>query len=773
MLSRWLVLALAQGVWANIEDERCVTAVYTAYNYISFAGLPTTGKGRWESSCRNPLKVASIYAASEIYCNEREREIGLTQLADQCQEFGHLELLPREAVAENLTEDAIRNMKTVDYQELPRGDPENTPVLLSASYFGLMFNTLDSWAFETWSHHAFGYVGYAYWGGILSLGMVYRLSDWLFHRQQRRAERALESNVYPLVKLLENIPFVGTGLHWIQTHLMIPAPLATTHGRYLLGFTFSTRVEALIVVGFWMISIVLSVVGYRTFPGNIYWPDVPSQILRYSADRTGIMSFANLPLLWLFGGRNNIFLWATGWSFASFNIFHRHVARVATVQAIVHSILYFVMFIQTGKAWRGMSKTYVLWGILGTFVMILLLITSLDRIRIATYELFLIAHVVLSVLTLIACFYHTVVFEGNEYWKYLWPSVAIWVIDRFLRIVRLCYCNLHVSISNRRIVKISASRMVYDETADVVRLEVTPGMPSLQPSPGQYYFLYQPFRFSGWESHPFTIGAWSYEIGDRTSLAPPSEGNLIKSLDVSNVPLLAGGASDRDYQGNSESGSSRGEESLKLKLKLTFWVRPYDGWTKQLRQQCLGSPAKTSEATILLEGPYGETFPLWRYESVLIIVGGTGIASAVPYIQDHLRRSVEDWNGRLENEKTRVRDMELVWTTKQAAFIRDVSRRELKEALKREDFSASFYATRDSTVSSEDPTDFGFDIQSDRPHLQSLIMSRASDACSAGTSLAILVCGPPRMADEARAATHLAMRQGYRSIKFVEESFTW
>ena len=142
MLSRWLVLALAQGVWANIEDERCVTAVYTAYNYISFAGLPTTGKGRWESSCRNPLKVASIYAASEIYCNEREREIGLTQLADQCQEFGHLELLPREAVAENLTEDAIRNMKTVDYQELPRGDPENTPVLLSASYFGLMFNTL-------------------------------------------------------------------------------------------------------------------------------------------------------------------------------------------------------------------------------------------------------------------------------------------------------------------------------------------------------------------------------------------------------------------------------------------------------------------------------------------------------------------------------------------------------------------------------------------------------------------------------------------------------
>lgn len=99
--------------------------------------------------------------------------------------------------------------------------------------------------------------------------MAYRLSDWLFHRRQRRVERVLESNVYPLMRSLDDMPLVGTGLHWIQTHLMIPPPLAASHGRYLLGFTFSTRVEALIVVGFWTLSIVLSVVGYHTFPGNI------------------------------------------------------------------------------------------------------------------------------------------------------------------------------------------------------------------------------------------------------------------------------------------------------------------------------------------------------------------------------------------------------------------------------------------------------------------------------------------------------------------------
>lgn len=60
------------------------------------------------------------------------------------------------------------------------------------------------------------------------------------------------------------------------------------------------------------------------------------------------MAFANLPLLWLFGGRNNILIWATGWSFATYNIFHRHVARVATFQALAHATLYLVIYFKGG-----------------------------------------------------------------------------------------------------------------------------------------------------------------------------------------------------------------------------------------------------------------------------------------------------------------------------------------------------------------------------------------------------------------------------------------
>ena len=93
-----------------------------------------------------------------------------------------------------------------------------------------------------------------------------------------------------------------------------------------------------------------SIPGYQwSLTRCLSWPNPTDQIIRYSADRTGIMSFANFPLLWLFGGRNNILMWATGWSFATFNIYHRHVARVATLQGVVHSLLYVVIYIRGKK----------------------------------------------------------------------------------------------------------------------------------------------------------------------------------------------------------------------------------------------------------------------------------------------------------------------------------------------------------------------------------------------------------------------------------------
>lgn len=73
------------------------------------------------------------------------------------------------------------------------------------------------------------------------------------------------------------------------------------------------------------------------------FPSETKQVLRHISDRTGIISFANFPIIWLFGMRNNVVLWLTGWDFGTYNNFHRWVARVATLQAVIHSIGYTVI----------------------------------------------------------------------------------------------------------------------------------------------------------------------------------------------------------------------------------------------------------------------------------------------------------------------------------------------------------------------------------------------------------------------------------------------
>lgn len=81
---------------------------------------------------------------------------------------------------------------------------------------------------------------------------------------------------------------------------------------------------------------------------NSSWLKESTQMWRYVADRTGIISTANFILIWAFGIRNNTLMWLTGWDFATYNNFHRWVARVATVEAIVHSVAYTVLILDRG-----------------------------------------------------------------------------------------------------------------------------------------------------------------------------------------------------------------------------------------------------------------------------------------------------------------------------------------------------------------------------------------------------------------------------------------
>jgi hypothetical protein len=72
-----------------------------------------------------------------------------------------------------------------------------------------------------------------------------------------------------------------------------------------------------------------------SFPGPKYY-----QFIRYFAIRIGSLSFANTPLLIALAGRNNILIWLTGWSFDTFQLYHRWIARVVLAEATAHVIAY-------------------------------------------------------------------------------------------------------------------------------------------------------------------------------------------------------------------------------------------------------------------------------------------------------------------------------------------------------------------------------------------------------------------------------------------------
>lgn len=66
----------------------------------------------------------------------------------------------------------------------------------------------------------------------------------------------------------------------------------------------------------------------------------------YVGNRMGTLSLVNISIAILFAGRNNILIAVTGWSQATFLTLHRWAARVASLQAVVHSIAYTLAYFE-------------------------------------------------------------------------------------------------------------------------------------------------------------------------------------------------------------------------------------------------------------------------------------------------------------------------------------------------------------------------------------------------------------------------------------------
>ncbi|GKZ66059.1 hypothetical protein AnigIFM50267_010898 [Aspergillus niger] len=784
MKPSWATLALAfgshvvaKGFSPTDAAEYCMYAIYESLSELSWqeSANETSSEGSNSASpCSNTIEVTSIYASIVEYCHGASYNQGLVFWDKLCANLGT-----------SLTglDDLEASVTTAYIEQLPVISPDtagktkiSTPVLLEKSYYSRAVRsetaneTRDSSSINiAWGIHGF-------WGFIVLMGIVQNVFSTLSRRCAGVQAGDIEK---PQSRRWREI--IPAPVRWahdtVYTYLILSPALGYNHRR-LLGFNVPLRAQGLTIFFFWSLAVILACIHSGVYRDDPFNGTFAYQIWVFMGPRLGFLAFACLPWLWLFAGRNNIFIWGTGWDYQTFNLFHRHLARVTVIYAILHSISYTVKYLaySPSKYYKDLETNWFRFGIVATILMSLLIPFSSATLRKRYYEVFLIIHILSAVVIVCALFIHISKF-GTEYTPHLWPVVAIWSFDRLARLLRLVVTNIHVR--SRRVSRTARSTVSYSDKSDVLRIEIQPATVPRTPRAGDVYYLYQPRSWRGWENHPFTLASWAYaQDGVKTpalegSVSMPladvkgEKGPQVKTLSApapAQLVATGGQIQVQPYQDEVVSTSGLSPPTL------TFYVRPYEGWTKRLKEQCLRS-GYICHPTLLVEGPYGHRVSLGEFEHVVMITGGTGISVATAYLQDLLGGSRGDGEG--SDGYGRSQQIDLHWTAREAALFGELCQRELAAVEGNSVVQMRFYCSREQGLEGLDREALGGRVvEKGRAPTRDIISKAAAEARVSCARVAVLVCGPVGMADEARKAVCEA-RKEYARVEYFEEVYGW
>ncbi|EAW19858.1 putative ferric-chelate reductase (Fre2) [Aspergillus fischeri NRRL 181] len=335
------------------------------------------------------------------------------------------------------------------------------------------------------------------------------------------------------------------------------------------------------------------------------------EILTYVANRIGVLSFANIPLLVLYTGRNNFLLWLTDWSHSTFLLLHRWLAFICTLETCLHSAIYLQIAVANSEHSTESKQPFWIWGVVATLAMAIMIPSSTWPIRKRCYELFLAWHIVLSFLALLACYWHIWYRYGHQWGYETWIYVAfgIWAFERVFRVLRLARNGIQ-----------KAHVTVLDD--EYIKVEV-PGVHAQ----GHVYLYFPTLTWRVWENHPFSAIA-SFR---RDSMERKID---VVSQDVKNEYLSKNSASVTTFLDADKPPSTSSAQDLATgpyQPCLTFFVRTLSGTTRQLRAR--------AQLPVLVEGSYPPS-PLishhWSsHPNVIAIAGGVGITALVPDLCSH------------------------------------------------------------------------------------------------------------------------------------------
>lgn len=365
----------------------------------------------------------------------------------------------------------------------------------------------------------------------------------------------------------------------------------------------------------WLTAIlVFCFYGYDTFNARQF-EDI--------AYRVGNLAIAELPLVFLLAGKQNLIGLVIGSSYERLNWLHRWVARIFWITVTIHMSFWFRSWARYNYILRKMEIDYLTqtgfacWCILTAIV-----VSSFLPIRKLSHEVFYILHIILFAGLMGAIYLHI----SDSSVIYFWISVAIFFLDRFARIAGTAWANLPFLHGKGQAWANTAT--LTPLPGNITRLSIP--QPVVSWSPGQHMFV-SCHALAPLQAHPFTASTL------------PSDGKL-------------------EFLIQAHKGGTRRFHRWASKNHLPPQVNT-----------SISSNVQTKH--VALEGPYGRHRPLQQFDSVLLFAGSTGATFTVPLMRDIVQRWVH-------GEAVVTRCVKFVWVVKardRMCWFEDVLERALQD----------------------------------------------------------------------------------------------
>ncbi|GEQ69559.1 hypothetical protein JCM33374_g3231 [Metschnikowia sp. JCM 33374] len=531
----FVLLHLAAGL-VVVDSPIASACSYYLKNFNWGCGGSGQGRKLYKCRCMNIDWLGSMaYCMQTQSSTNHQIEHAWKHLSIRCVQKGDI-LYPVSEIKQ-FAENATRFVEPAPSNKTVR---LYHPISVNASAFKIYKTSFDDINHYVFNCQWFGWGLVIFWGAYIAYLTVSNIL-WSFFR----------------VSL-----FPKMARQWYQKHMT----------KETIPFGLS-RADVAVMALFAIQTIMSTAFAYTVSVPNMFINDPYFLTLYMIGYRCGMLAFSLMPVVFVFGLRNNPFCTLTGLPQSTFITYHKFVAIVLSLEALLHSGIWTAYAIADGGYTGYSGDNYWRWGIVGTVLLFVMLGHSVGFIRNIMYELFLVLHKAFGWLFIVAMWNHCSIL-GWMSWVY--SLIALTVYDRAVRLFKIFFINggftrIELEIVDDKIVKLTVPKSrLHDKFY----------------RPGSHIFIsfyHWPIWYQCFQSHPFTI------------VNSPVESEKAFTIYV------------RIKKGTTGAlGKLRGDE----KGNLSMWS--------------------------LIEGPYGNGVPKFTQNEQLVgVAGGMGICALLPILYNN------------------------------------------------------------------------------------------------------------------------------------------